>query len=483
VGHTQGRPQRLHLYDYDRLLSRVFANFPKSIFAASSRTKFQQERRAIVSMKILVIGSGGREHALVWALRSTVVEPVELYCAPGNAGIAQIAECVSIVANDSAKLADFVQQSGIDLTVVGPEAPLADGIVDEFTRQGLPIVGPTMAAAQLESSKAFAKDFMTRHGIPTARYRIASSVAEAADILRSGDFGGDDAPAVIKADGLAAGKGVFVAPTRVDALRALDELEGGAVEAAARQLILIEEALVGRELSLLLFSDGKDFHLMPAARDHKRIGENDTGPNTGGMGSITDSALLDSRQLDEIVHTIVEPTLSGCRKEGFPFQGVLFIGLMLTPYGPRVLEYNVRFGDPETQAILVRLESSLAEILQAIYEKRLGEIEIRWSGGASACVVLSARGYPGKPRTGDPISGLDRAGRREHITVFHAATSRGAGGEWLTAGGRVLGVTGTGKTLDLALHRCYEAIAEISWDGMQFRRDIGKLTGADAAAG
>jgi phosphoribosylamine--glycine ligase len=338
----------------------------------------------------------------------------------------------------------------------------------------LQIVGPTRAAAQLESSKAFAKDFMSRHRIPTARYRIASSIDEARKILVSGEFGGEGTPSVVKADGLAAGKGVFVATNRAEAFRALDDLESGVVDAAATSRILIEEALVGRELSLLLFSDGQDFRLMPAARDHKRIGENDTGPNTGGMGSVTDSNLLDDQTLDEILRVVVEPTLRGCRNDGLPYRGILFIGLMLTSDGPRVLEYNVRFGDPETQTILVRLQTDFVQILQAICEVRLRDIEIKWSQGASACVVLAAEGYPGKPKTGDPIIGLERAGMRDQVTVFHAATSRGPRAEWLTSGGRVLGVTATGDTLGVALERCYEAVGDINWDGMQYRRDIGR---------
>ena len=358
--------------------------------------------------------------------------------------------------------------------MVGPEAPLAAGIVDEFEQRGLRIVGPGREAARLESSKAFAKDFMRRHGVPTARYRIASSADEAIRILQGGEFGNEETPVVVKADGLAAGKGVFVAASRAEGVQAVNDLRSGVVGGEAARRIVIEETLSGREVSLLLFSDGKDFRLMPAARDHKRIGENDTGPNTGGMGSITDASVLDEATRDLIVREIVRPTLMGCRDQGFPFRGILFIGLMLTSSGPQVLEYNVRFGDPETQAILVRLKSGLAQVFQAISETRLGEIEIEWSEDSSACVVLAARGYPGKPETGAIIRGLDRAGQHEGVAVFHAATSRSANGDWLTAGGRVLGVTATGKTLDRALSRCYEAVAEIRWDGVHYRRDIGR---------
>lgn len=426
-------------------------------------------------MKILVIGSGGREHALCWALRNTSTRPLELFCAPGNAGIAEIAECPPIPVNDNEALASFAEHSKIDLTMVGPEGPLAAGIVDHFRHRNLTIVGPTKDAARLESSKAFAKDFMQRHAIPTARYRIASSVEEAFGILNAGEFGDPNTPVVIKADGLAAGKGVFVAANRTAAFAALNELQGGVVGAEAIQRIVIEEALEGREASLLLFSDGENFGLMPAARDHKRVGENDTGPNTGGMGSITDQDVLDDSLRDRIVREVVEPTLEGCRAEGFPFQGILFIGLMLTVGGPSVLEYNVRFGDPETQAILVRLKTDLAEIFQAITETRLGGLSINWSGESSACVVLASRGYPAKAETGAVIHGLERAAQREHLAVFHAATSRGSNGELLTSGGRVLGVTATGANLDMALSRSYAAIADIHWEGMHYRRDIGRL--------
>jgi phosphoribosylamine--glycine ligase len=425
-------------------------------------------------MRILVIGGGGREHALIWALRKTTTRPLEVFCAPGNAGIAQIAECVPIGVDDLAGLAVFSKESGVDLNIVGPEAPLAAGIVDEFEERGLRIVGPERKAARLESSKAFAKDFMRRHGVPTARYRIASSADEALNILRSGEFGGEEAPVVIKADGLAAGKGVIVASSRSEAIKAIEDLISGAVSAEATRRIIVEEALTGRELSLLLFSDGRDFRLMPASQDHKRVGENDTGPNTGGMGSITDAGILDDATRAHIVQAVVEPTLQGSRDEGFSFRGVLFIGLMLTTDGPRVLEYNVRFGDPESQAILMRLKSDLVEIFHALSETRLGELKINWSNESSACVVLAARGYPAKPQIGSVIEGLAVAGQGANLAVFHAATARGPNGEWLTAGGRVLGVTAIGQTLEVALSRCYEAVGEIHWDGMHFRQDIGR---------
>src|SRR5207248_3324787 len=296
-------------------------------------------------MNALVIGSGGREHALCRALKRGA-RGVRLFCAPGNAGIADTAECVPLSATDVPTLADFAERERVELTIVGGEAPLAAGLADEFARRGLLVAGPTREAAQLESSKAFAKDFMLRHNVPTARHRVASSVAEAIDILRSGEFGTEQSPVVVKADGLAAGKGVVVARTRVEAEQAVHEMMlGGRVGGDAARRVVIEEALAGREASLLLWTDGRDYRLMPPARDHKRAGEGDTGPNTGGMGAITAPGVLDEKTLRRAVREIVEPTLSGARADGLDFRGVLFVGLMLTAEGPRVLEYNVRFGD------------------------------------------------------------------------------------------------------------------------------------------
>lgn len=429
-------------------------------------------------MNILVIGSGGREHAILWALGKKENRPLKLFCAPGNAGISQIAECININPTDVPSLAQFAEQVKIDLTIVGGETPLAAGLVDEFERRGLVIAGASRAAARLESSKAFAKDFMARHNVPTARYKIASSPIEARRILESGEFGGEDAATVIKADGLAAGKGVIVAHSRAEAVSAINVLmEGNLVEREAARQIVIEEALNGREASLLLFSDGKDFALMPAARDHKRVGENDTGPNTGGMGVITNDTILDEETLKRVVREVIEPTLSGAAAEGFPFRGVLFVGLMLTEKGPRVLEYNVRFGDPEAQAILVRLQSDLVDVFEAVARASLRETVIGWSDEASACVVLASRGYPSRPETGARIEGLERAATHEGVKIFHAGTSRSASGDWLTAGGRVLNVTATASTLEDALRLAYAAAGDIHWDGMHYRRDIGKFSG------
>ena len=426
--------------------------------------------------KILIIGSGGREHAIVWALRKTSSEPIHVCCVPGNAGIAQLAETPSVPVNDQAALAKFAESQEINLTFVGPEVPLVSGIVDLFTQRGFPIVGPTASAARLEGSKIFAKDFMARHKIPTAAYHVAEAPEKAIECLRSGEFGDLETPVVIKADGLAAGKGVVVASNRAEAVKAVEDLmihHMAGLEAAQR--VVIEEALTGREASLLVFADGRDYALMPAARDHKRIGENDTGPNTGGMGTITDVTVLDKSTQDRVVREIVEPTLTGAREEGFPFKGVLFLGLMLTDDGPKLLEYNVRFGDPETQAILVRLETDLVSIFDSMYNGTLGGLDVRWSEGASACVVAANKGYPGKYESGAVIEGLADVGTGS-VQVFHAGTSRDAGGRITATGGRVLGVTAGAERLSEALDLCYGALEKIRWPGMQFRRDIGRTS-------
>lgn len=433
-------------------------------------------------MNVLVIGSGGREHAICHAFtRSAKVE--KLFCAPGNAGIAAIAKCVEIKPEDITKLADFAEQEAIELTFVGGEGPLAIGVVDEFERRGLRIIGASKNAARLEASKVFAKDFMARHAIPTAGYVAATSPGAAIDKLASGHFGDEHTPVVVKADGLAAGKGVVVARDRAEAVAACRELE--ALVGAAAENIVLEEFLEGREVSLIMFADRMDFALMPPVRDHKRIGEGDAGPNTGGMGTITDSTLLTPAQTQHVIDTIIKPTLKGCVDEGFPFRGILFLGLMLTEAGPKVLEYNVRFGDPETQSILVRLRSDLVEICEAMLDGRLAQTRIDWDEGYSACVVLAAEGYPQKPRTGDAISGLGEAAVQRNVTVFHAGTAFENGGgfhgndthsssSFVTAGGRVLGVTATGASLNEALDTAYAAVAKINWRGMQYRRDIGK---------
>jgi phosphoribosylamine--glycine ligase len=424
--------------------------------------------------RILIIGAGGREHAIVWAIRKTSPEPVEIFCAPGNAGIAETAQLLNVSVSDHASLAEFIEAKKIDLTFVGPEAPLASGIVDAFAARGLRIVGPNAAAARLEGSKVFAKDFMARHRIPTATYRVAESPEKALECLRSGEFGSTEVPVVIKADGLAAGKGVVVAANRSEAEKAIEDLMVRHVAGSkAAERVVIEEALNGGEASLLVFSDGRDYALMPAARDHKRIGEHDTGPNTGGMGTITDASVLKRSVEAQVVREIVEPTLAGAHLEGFPFKGVLFLGLMLTEGGPKLLEYNVRFGDPETQAILVRLETDLLSVFDSMYDGTLGSSKVAWSEGSSACVVAANKGYPGKYETGGVIEGLKEVDQ-ERVQVFHAGTSRDAEGRVIATGGRVLGVTAAAEDLSSALGCCYESLGRIHWPGIQYRRDIGR---------
>jgi len=422
-------------------------------------------------MKVLVIGSGGREHALCWAFKKSP-RVTELYCANGNAGIAEIAECIPIRPEDTRSLVAFAESNAVDLTFVGGESALALGIVDEFEVRGLKIIGPKREAARLESSKAFAKDFMARHGIPTAKYTVAHTPAFAIDELESGDLGDPNTTVVVKADGLAGGKGVVVARNRVEAIGAIKVLQDLVGSDAAAKIVL-EECLVGKEVSLLLFADDEKFALMPPVRDHKRIGEGDTGPNTGGMGTFTDASLLTDDQVATITDKIIRPTLHGCVREEFPFRGILFLGLMMTADGPKLLEYNVRFGDPETQSILVRMETDLTEICNAMLDGTLSDIAIRWRPGSSACVVLASEGYPTKPRTGDVINGLEQAGSLPGVNIFHAGTARNVDGA-LTAGGRVLGVTAIGNDRSTALSEAYAAVERIHWPGMQFRRDIGR---------
>ncbi len=421
-------------------------------------------------MRILVIGSGGREHAVCQAFRRSG-KTTKLFCADGNAGIAAIAELVPIKPDNIQDLADFAAANQIDLTFVGGETALALGIVDEFERRNLTIVGASGKAARLEASKSFAKDFMARYNIPTAEYVAVNSTSEAVEILRSGKFGDENSPVVVKADGLAAGKGVIVAENRAQAEQGIVELET-LVGAEAAAKIVLEECLFGREVSLLMFADGEHYRLMPPVRDHKRIFDNDQGANTGGMGTITDAALLTDAQTAEIIENIIEPTLQGCRAEGFPFRGILFIGLMMTAKGARVLEYNVRFGDPETQAILIRLKTDLIEICEAITNQTLDKLPIEWQTGNSACVVLASKNYPHKPATGDVISGLENS--FADVNIFHAGTKKDAQGNFVTGGGRVLGVTAAAENLDAAIEKAYQAVSRISWNGMQFRRDIGK---------
>jgi phosphoribosylamine--glycine ligase len=415
-------------------------------------------------MKVLIIGSGGREHALAWACAKSP-RVGEIVCAPGNGGIASVARCVPVRQNELNDLLRVVAAENPDLTIVGPELPLSLGLVDELRRRSLPVFGPTRAAAMLETSKAFAKRFMQRHNIPTAKYAAVSSREQALEAL--GLF---HLPVVIKADGLAAGKGVLICETRPEAEAAIAGLFSGRLLGTVEGLVVIEEFLEGEELSFLLLSDGKHVAPLVPAQDHKRIGEGDTGLNTGGMGVYTTDSMLDGKMRDWLVQHVAQPTIDGMAAEETAFTGVLYCGLMMTARGPMVLEYNARFGDPETQAILVRLESDLVEGIESCVEGRLSDTEFRWRPGASACVVAASDGYPGSYTSGKRIAGLEAAGEVAH--VFHAGTTL-LGGECLTSGGRVLGVTAAADTLTEALALAYEGISRIHFDGMYYRRDIG----------
>jgi phosphoribosylamine--glycine ligase len=417
-------------------------------------------------MKVLIFGSGGREHALAWAVeRSSKV--TEIVCAPGNGGMAQIARCVPVDLKDLDAMVRLAVEEQPGLTIVGPELPLSLGIVDALQERGLRVFGPTRAAAMLESSKGFAKHFLQRHNIPTANYAVCTTAEEleqAVEIFHP--------PIVVKADGLAAGKGVLICQSRRTAVEAAQGLFTGALLGSSERQVVIEEFLEGDEVSFLCLSDGKTVAPLAPAQDHKRIGEGDSGPNTGGMGVYSTDTLLDPGMTEWILHHIAEPTIAGMAEEGTPFAGVLYIGLMMTPRGPQVLEFNARFGDPETQAILLRLESDLVEALEACIDGRLAEVELRWSQGASACVIASSAGYPGSYKTGFPISGLSAAARVPGVQVFHSGSLR-LGTQTVTAGGRVLGVSAVAGSLEEALDRAYQAIGEIEFEGMYYRRDIG----------
>ena len=416
-------------------------------------------------MKVLILGSGGREHALAWAV-SRSPRVTEVICSPGNGGIAQQARCMPVNLKEVDAIVRLAEAEKPDLTIVGPELPLSLGVVDALQELGYRVFGPTRDAAMLETSKGFAKRFLQRHNIPTAKYVVCSTVAEVESAIEKFHL-----PIVVKADGLAAGKGVIICQSRANALEAAHGLFSGALLGDAESVVVIEEFLEGDEVSFLCLSDGKHVAPLVPAQDHKRIGEGDTGPNTGGMGVYSTDAILDPAMTEWILRHIAEPTVRGMAEEDVPFVGVLYVGLMMTPRGPQVLEYNARFGDPETQAILVRLESDLVEALEACVDGRLAEMRLHWSPGASVCVVASSGGYPGSYKSGVPISGLTAAAQVPGVTVFHAGTAL-IGGQMVTAGGRVLGVTAAASSLQEALARAYQAMAEIHFEGMYYRRDI-----------
>jgi phosphoribosylamine--glycine ligase len=416
-------------------------------------------------MKVLVIGGGGREHALVWKLRQSP-RVSKLYCAPGNGGIAQDAECLPADLKNLDSLVAVAAQVKPDLTVIGPEFPLTLGVADEFQRRGWRTFGPSRTAAQLESSKSFAKEFMQRHRIPTAPYAICRSVEEVRAALPH-----VHPPVVVKADGLAAGKGVVIARNREDAAWIASEMLSGRMLGEAGARVVLEECLAGDELSFLVFSDGERVVPLVAAQDHKRVGDGDSGPNTGGMGAYSTQAILDDKMRDWLVNHIARPTVAGMKAEGAEYKGILYCGLMMTARGPMVLEFNCRFGDPEAQPILMRLESDLIEALEAAVEGRVSEGDFRWSPDASVCVVVASRGYPGTFEAGKKIAGLEQADAVAGVKVFHAGTSK-RDDVYFTSGGRVLGVTARAPDLPSAVQRAYEAVSNIGFEGMHYRRDI-----------
>lgn len=419
-------------------------------------------------MRILVIGSGGREHTLVWKLnQSSRVRTI--LCAPGNGGIAQTARCVPVNPEDSAAVSELAQQEKIDFVVVGPEAPLASGLVDALQAKGIGVLGPTKNAAQLESSKVFAKDFMRRHNIPTADYRTFEAPDPALDYLKSSEA---RYPIVVKADGLAAGKGVIVAPGEQEACEAVERIMVAKEFGSSGDRIIIEDCLKGIEASYIVFTDGDTVLPAAASRDHKAIFDNDEGPNTGGMGTYSTDDILGPDLEREVLERIIQPTIDGMREEGNPYKGILYAGLMLTEQGMQVLEFNVRMGDPECQVILPRLKSDFAELCAALCQGRLKDYKAEWNPGAAVCVVLASGGYPGSYAKGKAITGLNMAEEDGRIAVFHAGT-RSEGDKLLTNGGRVLGVTAVDRDLASAIMAAYEAVNKINFEGMQYRRDIG----------
>lgn len=428
-------------------------------------------------MKILVIGGGGREHALVWKLKqSASVE--KIWSAPGNGGIAEDAECIAVDASDVAELVALAERIGPDLTVVGPELPLVNGISDAFAQRNWPIVGPSRQAAQLEGSKIFSKEFLLRHNIPTAKmYGAYDSPRDAYAALNGVNW-----PLVIKADGLCAGKGVVLAPDVESAKQFLASAMEKNELGAGGHRVLLEETLEGDELSFILLTDGKRYAPLVPTRDHKRVFDGNRGPNTGGMGAYSSDDLLPTDLRNTVISTIVEPTLRGLAIDGIPYQGFLYVGLMLTKEGPKVLEFNCRLGDPEAQAIVARMDFDLAEVLADAAAKRLDPAKLRWKEGASVCVVLTSGGYPGRFETGKNIEGLTAIQRNSGVQVFHAG-SRRVGEHLVTSGGRVLGVTAASNSLEAALKLVYQAAERIHFDGMHYRKDIGAHAGRVKAAG
>lgn len=423
-------------------------------------------------MRVLVVGGGGREHALVWKLAQSR-HVTDLYCAPGNAGIGKLAECINIKPTDIAGLANFAAAQKIDLTVIGPEAPLIAGIVDRFEARGLPAFGPATDPARIEGSKAFAKELMVRYGIPTAAYELCSDPQTAHDTIRRwfADPRRTRRGLVVKADGLAAGKGVTVSSTEQEAHEAVEIMMVQKAYGAAGDRVLIEERLVGEEVSIMAITDGECVVALPPSQDHKRALDNDEGPNTGGMGAYSPVPIVPDDIADQALDLVLRPAIDAIRDLGIPYKGVLYAGLIVTDDGIKTLEFNCRFGDPETQAVLPLLESDLVEIMDACINGRLDDVEVACSTDASVCVVAASGGYPGDYGTGKLIEGLERASQSEGCVVFHAGT-REVNGQFLTDGGRVLGVTATGPDLAQAASRAYAGLRHITFDGMHYRTDI-----------
>ena len=419
-------------------------------------------------MKILVIGSGGREHAIVRKLKeSPLVEA--LYCAPGNGGISRDAECLPVNAMDKEGMLALAKEKQVDLVFVAPDDPLAAGMVDFIEAAGIPCFGPNAAAAQIEASKVFSKNLMKKYHIPTAGYEVFSDPAAALDYIRAqGTY-----PAVIKADGLALGKGVIIAQNEEEARAALHSIMEDKVFGESGSQVVVEEFLTGPEVSVLAFTDGKTLKPMVSSMDHKRAFDGDKGPNTGGMGTISPNPFYTEEVANACMEQIFLPTMAAMNAEGRPFKGCLYFGLMLTPQGPKVIEYNSRFGDPETQVVLPRLKTDFAQIVQAVAQERLAEVDIQWDERACACVVMASGGYPGSYPKGIEIHGLDANGQAEGVTVYHAGTKL-EDGKFLTNGGRVLGVTALGDTLEQALSRAYAGVEAISFEGAMYRKDIGR---------
>ncbi|HXT49979.1 MAG TPA: phosphoribosylamine--glycine ligase [Thermoanaerobaculia bacterium] len=418
-------------------------------------------------MKVLVVGGGGREHALCWKLRQSPLI-TELYCAPGNPGIAEVADLVPIQAEETHQLASFAADLGIGLTVVGPELPLSLGLADELANRGLPVFGPTQAAAEIESSKVFAKQFMSRHDIPTADFHVVHERGEAEAAAKKLGL-----PVVLKADGLAAGKGVLIPRDETELAAALDTFFAERRFGSSGDRVVVERCLVGEEITFMVLSDGTRVLPLAACRDYKRIGDGDTGPNTGGMGAHSPAGALERDVAAEILERVVRPAIDGLAAENRPLRGVLYAGLMLTADGPQVLEFNARLGDPETQVMLLRLEDDLLPVLQAGAAGNFGVARLQWRHEAAACVVLASAGYPGVPNKGEPITGIEAARALDGVQVFHAGTAR-RDGELVTAGGRVLNVAATGIGLRDALRRAYGAAALIDWPSKLMRKDIGR---------